>query len=804
MKTVHLVCNAHLDPVWMWDWDEGAAEAIATFYSAVKLAEEYDYIFCHNEAVLYEFVEKYAPELFEKIKKLVAAGKWHIMGGWYIQPDCTVPSGESFIRQITTGREYFDKKFGSRPTVAVNFDSFGHTRGLVQILKKCGYEGYVCCRPMPEVKKLPENPFLWVGQDGSEVKVLRIDDETIYCSPLGDAARAIVRKIKTFDGKDEALVLWGVGNHGGGASRKDLSDIIKLREEKKSEYDIIHSTPEAYFAAINPTAKIKEPLPCFIKSYSSISALKVKHAETENALYSAEKACAAAELAGKFTADRSAFIEAERMLCASEFHDILSGTCVKEGERSTIQKLEHAKELVKEEFLKAFHSLAKDYAEAKEGENPFVLFNFQPYARKVVAETEILIPNPLVSDTEEYEITMYRNGKVIPSQVIKESSNINYDRRKRIAYVAELAPLGVSRADLYYKLAPKKPKKADDGTGDFVIDDGVKKVVIDRGTGFLKSFVCNGKEYITGNSFVPVMFEDNADPWGWEMYSLGKNYRAFKPEKGEKTDFCGLVGARIVEDGEVLTEIECDYKLSRSFAKISYKVYKGFPYIDVNCYVLWNEKSRGLKLKISTLSGKYFGQVAYGTEFYKADGGENVSQRFVGVKNGENAFAVYSSGVYGNGKKGKDLYLTLFNGSAYCAHPIGNRPLLDETRFVPFIEQGKHEFNFRIGVNEFCECEKTANEFAEPPYSVNMYPHGNGEVAENVVTVDDASVVITAMKKRAEGGFIVRLFNNCEKAKTATVTAAGASIKVKLKKYSFETLVCENGKLTLSDRADLY
>ena len=134
MKELHLICNAHLDPVWQWDWNEGATAALATFYSAVELAEEYDYIFCHNEALLYEYVEQYDPELFKRIQGLVRAGKWHIMGGWYVQPDCNIPSGEGFVRQIESGLAYFKEKFGQRPTVAVNFDSFGHTQGLVQIL----------------------------------------------------------------------------------------------------------------------------------------------------------------------------------------------------------------------------------------------------------------------------------------------------------------------------------------------------------------------------------------------------------------------------------------------------------------------------------------------------------------------------------------------------------------------------------------------------------------------------------------------------------------------------------------------
>ena len=53
MKELHLICNAHLDPVWQWDWNEGATAALATFYAAVDIAEEYDYIFCHNKECNY-------------------------------------------------------------------------------------------------------------------------------------------------------------------------------------------------------------------------------------------------------------------------------------------------------------------------------------------------------------------------------------------------------------------------------------------------------------------------------------------------------------------------------------------------------------------------------------------------------------------------------------------------------------------------------------------------------------------------------------------------------------------------------
>src|SRR3972149_3992688 len=124
---VHLICNAHIDPIWMWQWEEGAREAISTFRTAADFLEEFpDFVFNHNESLLYEWVEEFDPTLFDRIQRLVKAGRWNISGGWYLQPDCNMPGGETFVRLIATGRRYFAEKFGVRPLVAYNFDSLGH------------------------------------------------------------------------------------------------------------------------------------------------------------------------------------------------------------------------------------------------------------------------------------------------------------------------------------------------------------------------------------------------------------------------------------------------------------------------------------------------------------------------------------------------------------------------------------------------------------------------------------------------------------------------------------------------------
>ena len=254
MKKLHMICNAHIDPIWQWEWEEGASAALSTFQSAANLAKEFNYIFCHNEVTLYKYTEKYAPALFEEIKELVKEGRWHIMGGWFLQPDCLMPCGEGIVRQIREGEIYFGEKFGVKPTAAVNFDPFGHSRGIVQIMAKCGQNGYMFMRPygkyMPYPQlKLPAEYFIWEGYDGSRVKASRI---TEYNSDLGKAAEKIKKDIERQKGDAEiALTCWGVGNHGGGPSRKDLAAVEKLMKE--SDIKIVYSTPETYFGEVKPT-----------------------------------------------------------------------------------------------------------------------------------------------------------------------------------------------------------------------------------------------------------------------------------------------------------------------------------------------------------------------------------------------------------------------------------------------------------------------------------------------------------------------------------------------------------------------
>src|SRR5207244_4030321 len=97
---VHMIGNAHIDPVWLWQWPEGYQEVRATFQSAIDRMEEYpDFVFTCDSVCFFEWVEETDAPLFERIRERIAEGRWQVIGGWWIEPDCNIPAGESYVRQ---------------------------------------------------------------------------------------------------------------------------------------------------------------------------------------------------------------------------------------------------------------------------------------------------------------------------------------------------------------------------------------------------------------------------------------------------------------------------------------------------------------------------------------------------------------------------------------------------------------------------------------------------------------------------------------------------------------------------------
>ena len=129
---VHIVMNSHLDPIWLWDLEQGVDEIIATARTACDLLDDYPQLhLIRGESMFYETVEKLDPATFQRIKQHIANNRLHVVGGWYVQPDCNLASAETYRRHAEIGCRYFKEKFGiEQIKTGFNIDSFGHSSYL--------------------------------------------------------------------------------------------------------------------------------------------------------------------------------------------------------------------------------------------------------------------------------------------------------------------------------------------------------------------------------------------------------------------------------------------------------------------------------------------------------------------------------------------------------------------------------------------------------------------------------------------------------------------------------------------------
>ena len=251
MKTVHMIGNAHLDPVWLWLKGEGVDCALATARSACDRLDEYpNFIFTCSASWFHEQAELLDAGLFERIRGFVRAGRWRPVGGMLIEPDCNAPSAESFSRQLEVGQDYYRRKFGSAATVGYNVDSFGHTAYMPRLLRQAGIDSYVFMRPGPHEMDLPANLFRWRSPDGCEVTVYRIAG--VYCSDAEDIRQQVEKAVASMPaGVDESMCFFGVGDHGGGPTKRQIDWIIANAEAIEG-VRLIFSHPRAFFDAVAP------------------------------------------------------------------------------------------------------------------------------------------------------------------------------------------------------------------------------------------------------------------------------------------------------------------------------------------------------------------------------------------------------------------------------------------------------------------------------------------------------------------------------------------------------------------------
>lgn len=805
---VHLLCNAHLDPVWLWEWPEGAGEALSTFRLAADFCEkDRAFVFCHNEALLYRWVEEYEPALFRRIRALVRRKRWNILGGWWVQPDCNMPSGESFVRQILLGKRYFKEQFGVEPETASNLDPFGHTRGLVQILAKSGYKGYLFCRPDTKTFPLPFDEFVWTGADGSEILAVRASAH--YNSKGGRAREKVEEWIRSHPGRELNLVLWGIGNHGGGPSKKDLKDLRELSASSK-HIKIFHSTADAYIRELDgkraSLPRVSSGLnPWAPGCYTSMARVKRRHRLLENELFSAEKMAAAASFQGLMAYPGEELSEAARDLAFSQFHDLLPGSSVPGGEEGVLRLLGHGQEIASRVKTRAFFALAAGESRAGAGEIPLFVHNPHPWQIRTIVEAEFQDREPNY-DGGYLAPRVFRGNRPVPCQAEKEASNLSLDWRKKVVFEADLAPGRVNRFGVRMERIPAKPApvlQAEDHKIRFITPD--LDWEIDCATGLLRHLRTGGEDILEANASRLLIIEDDADPWGMKATAFRKVAWMFTladPAAGTAASGVTtgtLPSVRVIEDGPVRTVVEAVFVYGQSAAFIRYFLPKRGSAVEVEIRVLWNEKDKMLKWSLPTrLSpAAYWGQTAFGREELPRDGSEAVAQKWTAVVSQDRdlALTILNEGVYGSDFSSGEVRLSLLRSPAHAADPDGPALPPVQDRAIPRIDQGEHLFRFILEAgpreNRMTQVERAAAAFNEKPFVLPYFPPGQERKAAPAIFLNGSAVVLSAMKKSEDGeDLILRLHEPTGKDREADLVLPFAQARIRLvfKPFEIKTL----------------
>lgn len=560
--------------------------------------------------------------------------------------------------------------------------------------------------------------------------------------------------------------------------------------------------------------------------YTSQIRIKQKHRQLEGELSVTEKMLSQAVCLGLLEYPEKEMEEAVKCLLCCEFHDILPGSSIQSVEEQSIRMLDHGLEIAGKWKRRAFFALLSGEKQAACGEYPILIYNPHPYPVEGDFTCEFQLANQNWS--EQYAMpVIYQDGKVLPCQVEKESCNMNLDWRKKVAFHAVLKPASMNRFSAFIEMQEKRPAdlpamsgSSEDETHFTFQRDGFV-VKISKKTGLLDSYQVDEKEYVTGGALSLVVLKTDCDPWGMNRHSYREEVGRFVlMDEEEGSWYSGvsnerhageparIPSVRIIEKGAVRTVVEAVFSYGHSQACLRYVISASKKSVELQLRVNWAEKGRFLKLEIPTSLKEAVpvSESAYGAVTQQADGEEKVFQRWCGLWEKENALTVINRGNYGADFKDGILRISLLHSAVYSAHPIGDRPLLVQDRFLPYIDQGEREFSFEIQAGLAEERRRLitgeAVLFQEVPTAIPAFPSGEGKKEESVLTVDNPAVVLSAMR-RMQGAdeLFLRLFESTGTKQSVRICMENVGIfgEIDMNPYEVKTLQLDLQKKCLKE-----
>lgn len=754
---VFMIGNAHIDPVWLWTRSEGRSVTLNTFRTVVSLLDEYPEMrFTSAQAQLYAWVEEDDPALFERIRELVASGRWEIAGGMWVQPDCNLPSGEGFARQLLYGQRYFRSRFGKIASVGYNVDSFGHAGTLPQLLRGAGIDCYVYFRPDPRREvALDEDLYWWQAPDGSRVLACRPPNH--YCIWAGEIENWIVAAVvHAPERAGGVLCFYGVGDHGGGPTRENL-DSIRRVAAREDLPEIRHSSVREFFDGAARTrvdlgARRNDLQHHAPGCYSVHSDIKRWNRHAEHKLVAAEKANAVAGLlSGGPTAGTMAFEEAWRLVLFNQFHDILAGSSIAEAYDEAGEDHAEADRMAEGAAKAALLRLAAA-TDCSGPDETVLLFNPSSWNRRELVELE----------TDHHQASL--GGKPLPAQRAADGK-----------LLAQVTVPALGAACLH--LTPGEPAASTpsaswaDGT---VLENEYWRLQVDPESGEWVSLLDKeaGVELLSEPGNALVVVDDPSDTWSHGI----DGYHVALGRFGDAT-------VEIVESGPLRASLRIRRRYQRSTVDEVVSLTAGERPIRVASRMDWHDTRKVLKVSFP-VAVEYpvcTYEAPYGVTVRVPSGDEEPSQTWVdatGVAHDRNgravpyglalvndskyAYDMRERAPYGERERADlDLRMTVLRSPPFAFHDP--RPF-DPGECYRFIDQGEQVVRYWLvphrGNWQEADIPRQAHGL-NGPLLAQTVASGQGGLPStwSFLRCDTPHVEVAVLKRAEEGeGLVMRLW----------------------------------------------
>ena len=749
------VGHAHLDIAWKWQTKHSKRKAARTFANAIRLMDLYpDYHFIQSQPQLYKYVKENYPALYEKVKEKIKNGQWEATGGMWVESDCNLPSGESFVRQFLYGKKFFKNEFGIEDQLLWLPDCFGFCYSLPQILKKSGVNFFMTTKlSWAQFVKVPYDSFYWEGLDGTKILSHIITtpdprgwhDYSIDLNPV--VLKSCWDNYRQQQDNPEVLLSFGWGDGGGGPTREMQENALRFNHLKTLPHHE-QGRAETFFKNLEKNCK---RLPVWNDElylqlhrgcYTSQAGIK-KNNRFSEILYQNVELFASLSFLQSGHYPQKEIEQGWELILLNQFHDILPGSSIPEVYEDSEKEFEQVRAIGHKHLKASFDQLCSQLSSSPEGKN-LVLFNPLSWQRSDVLclDLEQNMDNMEIIDNTGQKLPWQKTSN--KKQVLIHSTNtpsMGYQTLEiRESTSSETYPssLRITKTRLENRFYDIQLNK--NGLFTSVFDKTANREVIEEGK--------------LANVF--QFFEDR--PLKNNAWDIDSFYQDKCLELIEVEDI------KIVETGPIRAGLFIKRKFLDSTICQTIYIYDHIPRIDFKTKVDWNQHQTLLKVafpvNVHANKASYeipFGNIERPTHWNTAwDYGrfEVPAQKWADLSEGDYGVSLLNDCKYGYDIKDNIIRLTLIKSG------------IDPD---PNADIGTHSFCYSLYPHQGTWREGNTTRMAyELNYPLLSRVIDNGELRHSAATdfsfaqVNRENVIIETVKKAEDSNkLVLRVYETC-------------------------------------------